>query len=139
VTRKNVSDPKLRILIVEDDVDIAYGLKMYFNEKGHEVRVAMDVRSALAVAAEKPFDILLSDLTLPDGNGWDLLRKLRSQGPVRAIAISGYNTAEDLARSEAAGFLMHLAKPVAMAELDRVFAQVMKSGQSPRADSSLPS
>jgi CheY-like chemotaxis protein len=134
-----MSDPKLRILVVEDQADTAYGLKMYFSEKGHDVRVAMNMRSALALAAEKPFDILLSDLTLPDGNGWDLLRQLRSQGPVRAIAISGYNSAEDLARSEAAGFLMHLAKPVAMAELDRVFAEVMQSGQSPRADSSLPS
>ena len=76
---------------------------------------------------------------LPDGNGWDLLRELRSHGDVRAIAISGYNSAEDLARSKAAGFLMHLAKPVAMAELDRVFAEVMHSGQSPSADSSLPS
>ena len=123
-----MSDPKLRILIVEDEADTAYGLKMYFDAKGHDVRVAMDVRSALSVAAEKPFDILLSDLTLPDGNGWDLLRQLRSQGAVRAIAISGYNSAEDLARSDAAGFLMHLAKPVAMAELDRVFAEVMQSG-----------
>jgi CheY-like chemotaxis protein len=134
-----VSDSKLRILVVEDQVDTAYGLKMYFDGKGHEVSVAMDVRSALAAAAEKPFDILLCDLALPDGNGWDLLRQLRLQGPVRAIAISGYSSAEDLARSEAAGFLMHLAKPVAMAELDRVFAEVMQSGQSPPADPESPS
>ena len=135
-----MSDPKLRILVVEDQADTAYGLKMYFSGKGHEVCVALDVRSALAAtAAEKPFDILLCDLALPDGNGWDLLRQLRLQGPVRAIAISGYSSAEDLARSEAAGFLIHLAKPVAMAELDRVFAEVMQSGQGPPADSSLPS
>lgn len=133
-----MSDPTLRILVVEDHADTAYGLKMYFSAKGHDVRVALDVRSALAAAAEKPFDILLSDLALPDGNGWDLLRQLRSQGPVRAIAISGYNSAEDLARSEAAGFLMHLAKPVAMAELDRVFADVMQPGQTARTDSSRP-
>ena len=134
-----MSDPKLRILVVEDQADTAYGLKMYFSAKGYEVRVAMDVRSALAAAAEKPFDILLSDLVLPDGNGWDLLRQLRSQGPVRAIAISGHSSAEDLARSKATGFLMHLAKPVAMAELDRVFAEVMQSSPSPRVDPPLPS
>ena len=115
-------------------MDIAYGLKMYFDAKGHKVRVATDVESALAVAAEKPFDLLLCDLALPDGNGWDLLRQLRSHGDVRAIAISGYNSAEDQARSKAAGFLMHLAKPVAMAELDRVFAEVMKSGQTARSN-----
>ena len=117
----------LQILVVEDQADIAYGLKMYFDAKGHEVSVALDAASARAKAAEKRFDIVLCDLVLPDGNGWDLLPHLRSQGPVRAIAISGHNSDQDLARSKAAGFIMHLAKPVAMAELDRVFAEVMKS------------
>jgi len=124
-----MSNLKLRILVVEDQVDTAYGLKMYFNAKGHDVRVALNVQSALAAAAEEPFDIVLSDLILPDGNGWDLLRQLRARGPVRAIAISGYSNAEDLARSQEAGFLRHLAKPVAMAELDRVFAEVMHSSE----------
>jgi len=122
-----MSDANPRILVVEDQADIAFGLKMYFDAKGYDVSVALDARSALAQAAEKRFDIVLCDLVLPDGNGWDLLPQLRSHGPVRAIAISGHNSAEDMARSTAAGFRIHLAKPVAMAELDRVFAEVMKS------------
>jgi len=136
---RNMSDPKLRILVVEDQVDTAFGLKMYFSEKGHDVRVALNVKSALAAADEGPFDIVLCDLALPDGNGWDLLRELQSRGPVRAIAISGYSSDADLARSKEAGFVRHLAKPVAMAELDRVFGEVMNSDKAPRADSSLHS
>jgi CheY-like chemotaxis protein len=126
-----MNDRALRILVVEDHVDTAYGLKMYFTTKGYEVAVALDVKSARAIAAEQSFDILLSDLALPDGNGWDLLRELRARGPVRAIAMSGYNSQEDVERSHAAGFLMHLSKPVAMSELDRVFTETMKAGPSP--------
>jgi CheY-like chemotaxis protein len=125
-----MKDQMLRILVVEDHVDTAYGLKMYFTTKGYEVHVALDVKSARAVAAEQPFDILLSDLALPDGNGWDLLRELRARGPVRAIAMSGYNSPEDIERSHAAGFVMHLAKPVMMADLDRVFIEIMNSEPS---------
>jgi CheY-like chemotaxis protein len=121
-----MTDQRLRILVVEDHVDTAYGLKMYFTTKGYQVHVALDVKSARAIAAEQPFDILLSDLALPDGNGWDLLRELRARGPVRAIAMSGYNSPEDIERSQAAGFLMHLAKPVTMADLERVFTETMK-------------
>jgi Response regulators consisting of a CheY-like receiver domain and a winged-helix DNA-binding domain len=56
---------KLRILIVEDHIDTAYGLKFYFTTKGHDVRVAFDVKSAQKAAEEQEFDILLSDLSLP--------------------------------------------------------------------------
>lgn len=126
---------RLRILVVEDHADTAYGLKMYFNARGHEVYVALDLKTAREIAANKPFDILLSDLSLPDGNGWDFLRELSARGPVRAIAVSGYNGPDDLARSAAAGFLMHLAKPVAMAEVNRVFNEIM-SGMPAAVDAS---
>ncbi|MFL6583359.1 MAG: response regulator [Chthoniobacterales bacterium] len=119
--------------MIEDHVDTAYGLKMYFTTKGHDVKVALDSASARKVAAEHPFDILLSDLMLPDGNGWDLLRELRKRMTVRAIAMSGYNSPEDIERSREAGFLMHLAKPVAMAELNRVFEETMKLPPPERA------
>lgn len=117
---------KLRILIVEDHADTAYGLKMYFTNKGHAVQVALDTKTAREIASNNDFDIVLSDLALPDGSGWDLLRELRARGPVRAIAMSGHNEPEDIARSKEAGFLIHLAKPMAMAEVDRVFAETMK-------------
>jgi len=122
-----MSTQKLRILIVEDHIDTAFGLKMYFVNRGHDVRVALDLESARTVATEFPFDILLSDLMLPDGTGWELVQELSAAGPVRAIALSGHNSDEDIARSEAAGFRSHLAKPIAMSELDRIFAETMKA------------
>jgi len=123
-----MSTQKLRILIVEDHIDTAYGLKFYFTTNGHDVRVAFDVKSAQRAAEEQEFDILLSDLSLPDGTGWDLLKDLTARkGPVRAIALSGHNEPEDIARSEAAGFRTHLAKPIAMSELDRIFTETMKN------------
>lgn len=127
-----MADQKLRIFVVEDHVDTAYGLKMYFTTKGHEVKVAHDLASARKVAADHQFDILLSDIMLPDGNGWDLLRELRKSMPVRAIALSGYNGPEEIERSREAGFLLHLAKPIAMEELNRIFGEAMKSPPLPQ-------
>ncbi|MDQ6654500.1 MAG: response regulator [Verrucomicrobiota bacterium] len=102
----------LRIFVVEDHADTARGLKKYLESRGHQVIVAQDVSSALRLADEQPFDVLLSDLGLPDGNGWELLQQLRSRRPVRAIAMSGYNTDADRDRSSRVGFLQHLAKPL---------------------------
>jgi DNA-binding response OmpR family regulator len=66
-------------------------------------------------AAGRRFDLLLSDLRLPDGNGWDLLRRLKEAGwrPKHAIAISGWGSETDLAESKSAGFQAHLIKPLA--------------------------
>ena len=61
--------------------------------------------------------MLLSDLRLPDGTGWDLMEELSAKQPIRAIAISGYNTEDDVARSRQVGFLDHLAKPLVFEQL----------------------
>ncbi|MFN2508223.1 MAG: response regulator [Chthoniobacterales bacterium] len=102
----------LRVFVVEDHPDTARGLKLYLQAQGHVVLLAGDVTSALRVAEQNQFDVLLSDLGLPDGNGWELLQQLRSLGPVKAIAMSGYNSDADLERSQRAGFLQHLPKPL---------------------------
>ena len=77
-----MSDPKLRILVVEDQVDTAFGLKMYFSEKGHDVRVALNVKSALAAADEGPFDIVLCDLALPELPSPDTHLRWRPYSPL---------------------------------------------------------
>ena len=117
-----------RIFIVEDHAETARGLAMYLRGSGHEVHVALDVRSARQLATEIDYDILLSDIGLPDGNGWDLLEELRARRPIKAIAMSGYNTESDRARSKAAGFAQHLAKPLTPEELDQAFVEVMGGG-----------
>lgn len=105
-----------RILLVEDHVDTARLLARVLRVSGYEVRVAHNVASALEAAAE-PFDLLVSDLGLPDGNGHDLMRQLSAGGRIKGIAVSGYGMEDDQQRSQEAGFLFHLTKPVNLAEL----------------------
>ena len=119
---------RLCIFIVEDHADTARGLAMYLRASGHDVHVALDVRSARQLATEIDYDILLSDIGLPDGNGWDLLAELSARRPITAIAMSGYNTEADRARSKAAGFVEHLPKPLTPDELDEAFERALADG-----------
>lgn len=84
---------------------------------GHGVDVARDARSALGLWDHNAYDVLLADIGLPDGTGWELMKSLRSQGPVRAIAISGYGYSDDIQKSLQAGFIEHLTKPVSFDDL----------------------
>ena len=118
---------RLCIFVVEDHADTARGLAMYLRGIGHEVHVALDVRSARQLATEIDYDILLSDIGLPDGNGWELLEELSARRPIKAIAMSGYNTDNDRARSKAAGFAEHLPKPLTPEDLDQAFVRAMSA------------
>ena len=113
----NIGDSRsLSILVVEDHPDTRRALEMFLQLLGHQTKLAADIREALEMAAAgSRFDLLLSDLRLPDGNGWDLLRRLEEAGwrPKHAIAISGWGSETDLAKSKSAGFQAHLIKPLA--------------------------
>ena len=93
----------LRVLIVEDDASVQRALKRLLNTLGHRAYIAQNMREALDLAASETqlFDLLLSNIGLPEGDGWELLGRLNAAGcrPRRAIAISGRRTAEDLERS----------------------------------------
>ena len=102
----------LRILLVEDHDDTRRTLARLIERWGHSVQTAATVSEALQLANEGPPDLLVSDLGLPDGHGNDLMRELRKSKGIRGIAVSGFGTEEDVARSLAAGFEVHLAKPV---------------------------
>ncbi len=100
---------KPRVLLVEDHEDSASTLAMVLSIKGYRVQVARTVAEARGMTGD--CDILVSDISLPDGNGLDLLREARGHGDVKAIAVSGYGTEEDVRRSAEAGFAEHLVKP----------------------------
>jgi PAS domain S-box-containing protein len=111
----------LEILLVEDNKDVLRYLKMVFEMRGHRVSTATN----LAAAREEmngAFDVLISDLELPDGSGLELMRELR--GRVPGIAISGFGTAEDVQQSVAAGFALHLTKPVEANRLESAILEV---------------
>jgi len=104
--------PSLRILLVEDHEDTRRTLARLLERWGHSVQTAATVSEALHLATDRRLDLLVSDLGLPDGHGNDLMRELRKTSSIRGIAVSGFGTEEDVARSLAAGFELHLAKPV---------------------------
>ena len=90
--------------------------------QGHEVRTAGDVATALELARREPFDLLVSDLGLPDRSGLELMRELRIEGKLLpGIALSGYGQEQDFEQSREAGFEIHLVKPV---NVDRLKTEV---------------
>jgi PAS domain S-box-containing protein len=108
----------LRILLVEDHGVTAKMMRMVLTAEGHTVEAAADVTAAVQLATEHDFELLISDLGLPDGSGHDLLRELRRCGKTfPAIALSGYGQEEDIRRSSEAGFATHLTKPASREQL----------------------
>lgn len=102
----------LQILLVEDHEDSALALCEILRGHGHLVRHAASLAEAREHAGSEPFDFLISDIGLPDGSGLDVLEAVRARGEVRSIALSGYGSERDVARTREAGFDLHLTKPV---------------------------
>ncbi|WP_435016190.1 ATP-binding protein [Tundrisphaera sp. TA3] len=117
----------LRILLVEDDPASLRVLSRLLRQKEHAVTTADSVASALEAGLSGHFDLVVSDLGLPDGTGWDLMRQLRDGRAIRGIAMSGLGQDEDLRKSQEAGFLAHLTKPVDFPRLEATI-QEMASG-----------
>jgi two-component system CheB/CheR fusion protein len=115
----------LRILLVEDQADTARIMRRLLTAEGHTVEWAGDVATGLKLAAANAFDLLLSDVGLPDGSGVDLMRSLRQNGSkLPGIALSGYGQDDDIARSLQAGFSAHLVKPWSPQELNDAMAAI---------------
>ena len=106
-----------RILLVDDHEDTLQILARLLRRWGYGVTIARSVQSALDRASEQHFDLLLSDLGLPDGSGSDVMRALKERYNLPAIALSGYGTDEDVRTSLDAGFAEHLTKPVSFQAL----------------------
>jgi PAS domain S-box-containing protein len=103
----------LRILLTDDHEDTRRILTRMLKKRGHEVEGANTVAAALAQLRARPFDLLVSDIGLPDGSGYDLMREAKKLQPaVDGIAVSGFGMEEDVRRSKEAGFALHLTKPV---------------------------
>jgi CheY-like chemotaxis protein/anti-sigma regulatory factor (Ser/Thr protein kinase) len=119
----HIAGRPLSILLVEDHVDTATVMGRLLTNLGHYVQIAGTVASALNLAQQHTFDLLLCDIGLPDGNGIDLLGKLQAIRPIPAVALTGYGMEEDIAKCRAAGFRAHLTKPVNFRKLQDVLAQ----------------
>ncbi len=118
----------MRILLVEDHADTAKLMMRLLKGQGHEVQTASNLESALTLVKAHHFDLLVSDLGLPDGTGLDLMRQAKTlHAHLRGIALSGYGTDEDIRRSRSAGFDQHLTKPVNFSRLLEVIAVTANS------------
>jgi CheY-like chemotaxis protein len=114
----------LRILVVEDHSDTLQALSRLLSHFGHEISVADGAQDALNIIDSKEFDVVLCDIALPDGNGYDVIAQAKRRQPVKAVALTGFNTTDDIKRSQEAGFDFHLAKPVDFHELRAVLGQI---------------
>ena len=118
----------LSILLVENHEDTIMYVSRFLEHHGHEVRVGRTIHEALKRADEKEPDVILSDIGLPDGDGWNLLQQLRLKTKAYAIAMSGFGGRSDLDRSLAAGYQDHLVKPFSPNKL----LDALQRAQQPR-------
>jgi DNA-binding NtrC family response regulator len=130
---------KARVLVVEDHPATGRGLKMYLGSMGYSVNVAESCASARRYAERCVFDVLVCDIRLGDGTGWDLLKDLAACGPVQAIAYSGYDEPDYVDRSKRAGFIDHVVKgspPELLVEaIERCLASRSNGGGAPSRQS----
>jgi two-component system CheB/CheR fusion protein len=123
--RVDASRRSLRILLVDDHLDTSAALDRLLTRRGHTVAAAHDMRSAMEAAERGQFDLLISDVGLPDGSGLELMTHLRATSGIRGIAISGFGMNGDVEKSMQAGFLEHLVKPVNLEKLEAAIEHAM--------------
>jgi PAS domain S-box-containing protein len=116
--------PTGKVLVVEDHEPTREVLIRLLEDRGFTVLGAPSVVEAIGIAERETLDFAISDLGLPDGDGYELMARLRQRGEIRGIALSGYGMAADVRRSRQAGFVAHLTKPVTIESLEAALAKV---------------
>jgi CheY-like chemotaxis protein len=114
-----------RILFVEDHPDTARIMARVLRSSGYQITSAHSVAAALKAAAIQTFDLLISDIGLPDATGYDLMRELRRRYNMNGIALSGYGMEEDVRKSLDAGFIEHMVKPVNFTQLEAAIGRAL--------------
>jgi len=118
----------LRILLVDDHEDTCTALEKLLVRRGHLVAATHNMRSAMEAAVRNQFDLLISDIALPDGNGMELMMQMRAISKIPGIAISGFGNNGDIERSLQAGFAEHLIKPVKLDALEAAIERAIATG-----------
>ena len=102
-----------RVLLVDDHLDTCTGMKRMLERRGYQVTVAHSAAQAVEKVRTEQFDVLISDIGLPDRSGYDLMREIRrSKNNLPGIALSGFGREQDINEARAAGFAEHLTKPI---------------------------
>jgi PAS domain S-box-containing protein len=113
-----------RILLVEDHMDTANTMSRLLKSMGYSVSAARSVATALTLLEAETFDVVVSDIGLPDASGYELMRQVKARYRIKGIALSGYGMEEDIRKSRDAGFSEHLVKPIDIAQFDAVLKKV---------------
>jgi signal transduction histidine kinase len=113
-----------RLLVVDDHPDTCTGMKMILERRGYEITVAHTADQASEKARSQNFDLLISDIGLPDRSGYELMQELGGRG-LRGIALSGFGMESDINRARASGFSEHLTKPINFDRLEKVIQQLL--------------
>ncbi len=122
----------IRVLLVEDHEPTRIALTQLLTRRHYEVKTAATLVEARALSHEQAFQLLISDIGLPDGSGLELIKELRARNKdLRGIALTGYGMEQDIARSQEAGFTVHLTKPVGVQSLERALAQAVEAAALP--------
>jgi PAS domain S-box-containing protein len=129
--RSPVRGAPLSLLLLEDHRDSADVIARILRSMGHAVEVAHTVQQALTVIRERSFDLVLSDIGLPDGTGIDFLTEARTFTDTPMIALTGYGMEDDVANYREAGFLRQLTKPIRFEQLSEILESFAASRGRP--------
>lgn len=123
--RRKIAEHGYHLLVVDDHQDTCIGMKMILERRGYTITVAHSADQAISQAREKKFDLVISDIGLPDRSGFDLMRELRAHNGLRGIALSGFGSEQDVSNAHEAGFVEHLTKPINFERLEEAIHSVL--------------
>ncbi|MCA1659352.1 MAG: response regulator [Verrucomicrobiaceae bacterium] len=124
-TRPQVKRAGPRVLVVDDHIDTCTGMKMMLERRGYRVTVAHTADQAMEKVRHAEFDLVISDIGLPDRSGYELMQELSTTRGLRGIALSGFGMENDVTRARAAGFSEHLTKPINFDRLDEAIQALL--------------
>jgi CheY-like chemotaxis protein len=128
--RSYFSMSSLRVFLVENHEDTARYMRLYLEQLNYKVCIAADMTTALREIPNSNCDVLISDIGLPDGDGWQLMEHLGENRPKFAIAMSGYGTGNDQRRSREVGYNHHLVKPFTPEALQTLLREASETKKS---------
>jgi len=114
-----------RVLLVDDHHDTCIGMKRMLERRGYEITIAHSADQAVEKVRTQDFDLLISDIGLPDRSGYDLMREVRLAKNLPGIALSGFGTEQDVNQARAAGFSEHLTKPINFERLEKTIQNLL--------------
>jgi len=114
-----------RVLLVDDHYDTCIAMKRMLERHGYEITVAHTAEQAAEKVRTEEFDLLISDIGLPDRSGYDLMREVRLNNDLPGIALSGFGSEQDVNQAREAGFAEHLTKPVSFERLEKTIQSLL--------------